>query len=136
MTPGIIKENFIPVDLEQLEAVVLEKDNSNDQRFLFEAFKAFLPIELQVPGFREDVLVNKRTTALDYSIYYCVVILDGYQLFIGLLCHLNIDKVYVFNAKSTDDSSYCQVTLSSIFKNSDFITIKVLLNLIVESLEL
>lgn len=136
MTPGMIKENFIVVDLELLKVVVLEKDESDDKKFLFEAFKSFLPIDLQVPGFKDDVLVDGFINVLDYNMYYYVVDLDGYQLFIGLLHYLETDKIYVFNAKSIRDIPYCQVTLSSIFKNSDFFTIKALLNLIVESLEL
>ena len=136
MTPGMIQENFIPVGLETLEIIALEKNKNADQRFLYEAFKAFLPLELQISGFGKEGLVDDVLTALEYDMYYCIVDLNGEQLFIGLLHYLEGNKIYVFNARSINGPSSCQVTLSSVFRNSDFFTIKVLLNLIVSSLEL
>jgi hypothetical protein len=127
MTPEIMKRNFVQVDEDEINKIILEKDKSEKARFIYQAFQGFIPL-----SFDHEGLVDVRNE--DAEVYYQVVPLTTYDLFIGLLYNVTDKSVYIFNAKSCDEAPYLYVTLASVFHNSQFLTIKVLLNLMVESL--
>jgi len=136
MTPQVSKNNFVTIETEGLKTILLEKDESKYKKFLFEAFKAFLPLQIYIPGLSYDHHLKQVLISVNYQLYYRVVRLNDYDLFIGIFHNLDEETIYVFNAKSTEDEAGCQVTMSSIFRNSKLLTIKILLNEIANSLEL
>lgn len=127
MTPERMKGNFVQVNEDEINKIIFERDESKKSQFIYKAFQVFLPL-----GFDHEGLMNIRKEYTE--VYYQVVPLGTYELFIGLLYNVTDKSVYIFNAKSCEKAPYLYVTLASVFRNSQFLTIKVLLNLMVESL--
>jgi len=127
MTSEIIKRNFVEVNEDEINKIVLEKDKSEKCQFIYRAFKAFRPLKFDHEG-----LIDFGTENIE--VYYQVVPLDSYDLFIGLLFNKVDESIYIFNAKSCNEALGIYVTLATVFRNSQFLTIKVLLNLMAESL--
>lgn len=127
MTPERMNGNFVQVNEDEINKIIFERDESKKSQFIYKAFQVFLPL-----GFDHEVLMN--ISKEDTEVYYQVVPLGSYDLFIGLLFNKVDESIYIFNAKSCDEPPYLYVTLATVFRNSQFLTIKVLLNLVAESL--
>lgn len=135
MSKVFIRKYFRSIDISGLKKIIKEKNDNKYKRFLYESFKEFVPLCIKIPGLNESV-ENKLKVSVSYKMYYRVVNIGDYDFFIGIFHNLDEDYIYVFNSKSTNDEIGCRVTMSSIFRNDNFITIKVLLNRIANSLEL